>query len=189
MRHHRESHPQYYIYLTFECPFSAIEIKRNAKSGSLGCIVYPCEGALLFAVYNNREKCVNHLIELGADVNEKGVSLLRAGYHYKSISRSLLCAGASGLGILEDDFAIRRVCKEWNDDTLRMLVDSIPKNVEVSQLYYTLKVVSCTGNVLLVKLLIERGAQVTDEVIRIAQRNGHTPLVEFLRDVLLKNKE
>ena len=91
MRRHRQYPPYYFnVYLIFESPFSAFEIKKNARSGSLGCIVYPCEGALLAAIYNKRDRCVDLLIELGADVNEKGVSLLRAGYRYTRIARSLL---------------------------------------------------------------------------------------------------
>lgn len=183
MTYHRHRHlpRSSKVYLIFEHRFTAYGIRRGIKKhGDLIGIVYLCYNALLFAVQYERKECVNVLIELGADVN--GVYLLRYAYHNECIARSLLLAGANGLGILHDDFAIRKVCRVWDDGDVRMIFQNI--RGDVPQLDYILKVAAHTGRVLFVELLISLGAEVTEETLFIARKCGHTPLVDFLQGCL-----
>lgn len=53
------------------------------------------------------------------------------------------------------------MCRDWDDDTVQMVFDSIPRGYILPQyvLQYTLRVASAHSRVLLVKLLTDHSSQ------------------------------
>lgn len=189
MKHNRPPTHHFLVFLAFTEQFSNAEIRRNVSTKKLASLVYPCDGALLTAVHTKDTSLVNLLLELGADVND--VYLLRSWYCTKDIARSLLRAGAPGIGILLDNATTDKACKEWDNDLFRMVFDSVPdEDVPGLDLNYLLIIAACSNRTVVVKLLLDRGAKVTSTAVCNAGMNGHHKLAEFLTEYcLLNNKE
>lgn len=181
-RRYKFQFPQYcYLFFTFEYTFSGMEIKKNVWCGYLGCIVYPSDGSLMSAVTAGKTSVVDLLIELGADVNNQ--RLLQNWYCTQNIARSLLRAGAPGIGILHDFSIMDKVCKLWDNDLITSVFDSVPKDTQIPDLDHLLGIASCSNRILVVTMLLSRGAKITDYAIHNAGINGHLELANFLERI------
>lgn len=163
MRFHRRasSCKIHYIFISciFTSDFSLKSIRNNVKCHRKSSVVYFGSCTLQFAVLTGQLDVVDLLIELGADVSDR--SLLSSWQCTESISRSLLRAGAPGISVLSDGYALERMCDKWDDNMIQSLFDNIPRVTKIAKLDYLLMMASKSGRGLLVKLLIDRGARVT----------------------------
>lgn len=187
MRRHRPRPSQtIYLYMTFTGTFSTNKIQQNVRLGLLSSLVYPCYGALFYAIQKENLEMINLCISLGADVNDP--LLFQSFYCTAGAARSLLQAGASAITLFENGSNIRRILMEkWGNDLLQQVCDSIPEDIKIPRMDSSLGWAALLGNELLARFLIDRGAEVTDRIVKYARRNGHTRLAETLRQVVHLN--
>lgn len=182
MRHHRRTRGL--LFLTFEYTFSVHKITNVVRNGRLQSLVFPCEGLLTVAIARKRVDIIETVISLGVNPNEKihysNTPIILHACHSEPIVITLLKSGASGLVLLEHDHIIQLMCRQWNDRTITLLFDSIPKSSTIQKLDFILKTVSRFGRLRFIQLLLDRGATVTSDAIRNAHKAGHTGIADYL---------
>lgn len=182
MRRYKRRTSKKYVYLLFGSEFSWISIVSKISSRLQPTFVYVPEGALACAVFMNNEKATDTLISLGANPFERygSTSLTVIAISNPRIVRSLMRAGAPTIGLLQYDKTIQRVAS-WDNTMIQDVFNNIPVDTRIPKLDIILKAIAPYGRVLFAKLLIERGAKVTGDVLHIARMYNHQPLSNFLQ--------
>ena len=149
----------------------------------------PLWTALHFAAANNKEDMVKLLLQKGADINVKERYLKWSPLHlatfnnHVNIVEFLLQNGAS----IDQDYGyfLDKAAREGNEDLTKLVLNDVPMIENPNFLDFALLVAAQAGHVNIIKMLIERGANVNcydngGTALHYSAQNGHISVVETL---------